>query len=112
MAEFAFQYWNRVDDLLGGMSLKELSEKIGMSYATLKDMRTRNRYPKQEISLKIANVLHTSIDYLIYGDTAVESSCPEAEAVKGSPELQALVRAMTKDPKLLQVVAALVELKK
>lgn len=110
MAEFGFEFWKRVDELRYPSSLSEFSKKVGVPYQTLLNQRSECRYPKRDDISKIASALHTSIDYLMTGKkTEAEPSCPEAEAVKESPELQALVRAMTKDPKLLQVVAAIIE---
>ena len=46
MAEFALNFWNRVDDMRGSMTLKELADKAGVNYLTMKDMRSRCRFPK------------------------------------------------------------------
>ena len=109
MAEFAFQFWGRVDALLGSTSLKELSSSIGISYATLKDMRTRNRYPKQETTSKLADYLGTTVDYLMTGKDSTEPAgglCPEAQFVQEHPESRAIVRIMMKDLSLVPHLSA------
>lgn len=110
MAEFAYEFWKRVDELKGSVTVTQMCKDLNIKYTRIRDNRSENRYPSKNDMIAIADYLHTSIDYLMTGKKAeAEPSCPEAEAVKESPELQALVRAMTKDPKLLQVVAAIIE---
>ncbi len=67
MAEFAFNFWERVDELKGDKSLKDIANDLGVSYATIKDMRTRCRYPKQELCTKLASYLSTTVEYLMTG---------------------------------------------
>ena len=102
----AYQFWQRVDVLRGDKTLKEIAEDFHLNYATIKDMRTKDRYPKLEVCAGLARSLGTSLDYLITGDEA-RLSTPEARYVDTSPEAQALVRAIMRDPQLLQALGAL-----
>lgn len=110
MAEFAFQFWSRVDTLLDSTSLKELASASGISYATLKDMRTRRRYPKQEAARRIADYLGTTVDYLMTGkDSTTEPDggyCAEAQFVQEHPETRVIVRIMMKDLSLVPHLSA------
>ena len=111
MAEFAFQYWQRVDELLCGMSLKQLADKTGLSYATIKDMRTRSRYPRQEASIKIASALNTTTDYLMTGRGAARGEESDvAGYLEGNAEAKAIVKAMMDNPGLTEHLAAILKM--
>ena len=103
MAEFAFEYWKRVDELLNGMTLKELSDKINLSYATMKDMRSRCRYPKPDTSTKIAQYLNTTVDYLMTGNPPVMQKTVDA------PELKKIIVTLQENPKLMPFVEKYIE---
>ena len=112
MAEFALNFWNRVDDMRGSMTLKELADKAGVNYLTMKDMRSRCRFPKGYAINQIAEALNTTPDVLLgrkAGAHEGASLSPEALAVENDDRLKALVRACLRDPRLLDVISAVVE---
>ena len=65
MADDAFA--SRLAELLKkqGMTQKELSERIGVTEATVSRYMNGNRIPKSEIVANIATALHTTSDYLL-----------------------------------------------
>ena len=65
MADEAFA--SRLAELLKkqGMTQKELSERIGVTEATVSRYMNGNRIPKSEIVANIATALHTTSDYLL-----------------------------------------------
>lgn len=103
----AYSFWQRVDQLRGDKTLKEIAEKFGLNYATIKDMRTKDRYPKLDVLIGLADCLGVSLDYLVTGDEQALSS-PEARYVEESPEARVLVRAVMRDPTLLSALAAVI----
>lgn len=110
MADFGFLYWKRVDELRGRMTLSEIAEHSGIKEQSLRNMRSQNRFPKQDVSMKIAELLGTSVDYLVSGgeqQRKEEAECPEAEFVKNNPEARLLIRAVMEDPSILPLVSAL-----
>ena len=56
----------------------------------------------------MAEALDTSMEALLTGEDAPSYKSKEAQAVEKSPELQALVRAVMRDPNLLRVISAVV----
>lgn len=109
MADFGFEFWKRVDGLLEGRSLTTLADSIGMNYATMKNQRSGNRYPKRDDVQRIADYLNTSVNYLMTGEKSVSSEiCNEAMYVQQHPEARALIRAIMDDPALLYPISALV----
>lgn len=110
MAEFAFQYWERVDELRGKTSIPVIAEAIGVPLQTLKNMRSQNRYPKADIQLKLAEYLGTTVDYLMTGKDSSDGQpgflCPEAQFVQDHPESRAIVRIMMKDLSLVPHLSA------
>lgn len=103
MAEFAFEYWNRVWDLLDSqnMSLKDLSESIGVSYGVVRQWKTKNRYPKADLQIKIASCLGTSVEYLMTGTTPAASppTSTSTDYVDG---------VMQQDPVVADILASLI----
>lgn len=102
-----FYFWNRIDDLLGKRTVKSLAEESGLNYRTIKNQRTLDRFPGIEECYKLATALNTTVEYLLTGDKQL-AGCPEAEAVKLDPNLQALVRAVQRDPRLLEIIGSVV----
>lgn len=115
MAQFAFEFWNRVDLLRKDLQLQDLARMAGISYKTLTNQRVEHRYPKAEDMKNIARVLGTTQEFLMTGenrDRKEERSStlsPEALAVEKDDRLKALVRACLRDPRLLEIVSAVIE---
>lgn len=113
MAEFAFQFWERVDYLRGSMTLAEMAQKTGIKHSLLRNLRTDNRYPKTEDSSKIAKCLNTTIDYLIYGISIQDANQTEALSIQAKyvqehPEINNLINLIMKNPKLLDNIMAII----
>ena len=118
MAQFAFEFWNRVDLLRKDMQLQDLARMAGISYKTLTNQRVEHRYPKAEDMKNIARVLGTTQEYLMTGESRKTeygipkdsiSECAEAVAVYKDDRLKALVRACLRDPRLLEIISAVIE---
>ena len=90
------------------MSLGEFCAKANVSYNTVSYQRTRHALPKVEQLFSMADVLKLSVEELITGKSSIDISL-EAKAVNESEELKALVRAVMRDPQLLQVISAVVK---
>lgn len=117
MAEFAFQFWQRVDVLRGNMTLGDMAEKTGIKYSLLRNLRTDNRYPKTEDSSKIAKCLNTSVDYLIYGNNVqdlnpAEPLTVQAKYVQEHKEINRLIDCIIENPKLLENIMAIIGINK
>lgn len=103
MAEFAFEYWNRVWEKLGEQrkSLKDLSEGVAVSYGVMRQYKTRNRYPKTDVQIKIANYLGTTVEYLMTGK--------EPEKVPVNDDYTYIVKMLKDDPALASSIANLIK---
>lgn len=115
MAQFAFEFWNRVDLLRKDMQLQDLARMAGISYKTLTNQRVEHRYPKAEDMKNIARVLGTTQEFLMTGENRYRKEersstlSPEALAVEKDDRLKALVRACLRDPRLLEIISAVIE---
>ena len=111
MPDFAFQFWNRVDALLDSrkMSVKQLAQGIGVSYDVMRQWRSKNRYPKENIPALIAEWLGTTERFLLSGSDESSSFCEEARYVQQHIEARQLIRAIMEDPTILPLVSALAE---
>ena len=91
------------------MTLKELCKKLDIAYQRIADQRTDCRFPKLEDAYALAKAVGVSLDYLLAGSDSSFAISKEAQAVEESPELQALVRAVMRDPQLLSALATVIE---
>lgn len=101
MAEFAFQFWERVDELRGEKTLRQIATDLGANYPTIKDMRSRCRYPKQDLCIKIANYLGTTVEYLMTGK--------EPEKVPVNDDYTYITKMLKDDPTLASSIANLIK---
>lgn len=107
MADFAYQFWKRVDELRGQTKVKQMCEDLGIKYTRVRDNRSENRYPSKDDMMAIASYLDTTLDYLIRGETNSDSFCEEARYVQNNIEARQLIRAVMEDPSILPLVSAL-----
>lgn len=103
-----FKFWKNLDIVLGNKTLKTLSEEANVVYCTMKNQRSANRYPTVDDSYRMAKALGTTVEYLLTGESE-QLACPEAKAVQEDGNLQALVRAVMRDPRLIQIMGTLIE---
>lgn len=80
MAEFAFQFWQRVDELRGRETLAELAAAIGVRDQSIRAMRSQDRYPKIETMNVLASHLGTTVDYLMTGKDSDVPKPPVVDA--------------------------------
>lgn len=69
-------FWLRVKDKLDYQDItqRDLAEKINESYNTLQSWINRNRLPNAEQAVKIADVLNTSVEFLVTGKVSNKKS--------------------------------------
>ena len=103
-----FLFWKNVDSVLKSEKLISVASKAGINYRTLKNQRSSVRLPNLEDAFRLSNALGVSLEYLLTGQDPYQLSA-EAKAVNEDPELQAVVRAMARDRRLLHVISAVVE---
>jgi hypothetical protein len=61
-------FWKRVDSLLGeGQTIKWLCEELTLNYRSIINLRHANRLPSLDNGYKIANLLGTSVEFLLTG---------------------------------------------
>ncbi len=77
MADFAVEYWKRVDELRGKSSLVDVAKAMDIKEQSLRNMRSENRYPKLDATKKLARFLNTSVDYLMDGKPSEENTSSE-----------------------------------
>ena len=104
--ENAYAFWNRVDKV-SNFSSKELSIKLEINYRTMLDMRSRCRFPSIENIIRISDILHVSIDWLLTGEAYKQTE--EALFVEQNPDAKILVRAIMQNPHLLSVISTLLK---
>ena len=101
--------WGRFDDLLKARdkTLTDFAAVSGVKYNTISIQRTRHSLPNVEQFATMASYVGSTMEYLLTGEGEV--LCAEAQAVQDDPELRALVRAISRDRRLLAAISAVVE---
>lgn len=72
----ADKFWERFDKQRKnvGISIKTITEKLGISYPLLITQRSRQIYPSVTTACKIAKILGTTVEYLATGEQLVDMS--------------------------------------
>lgn len=73
-------YWQRVKDLLkqNEKTQIQLCSDVGICLPTMKSWQSNDRYPGSEESVKIAQYLNTTVEYLVTGkEPAVKDNSAE-----------------------------------
>ena len=79
----AYEFWQRVDEARGTMTLKELCERSGVKYTRVRNSRSEVRFPKNDDMELLATNLGTTCSWLMFGDQSQEtpSSNTRADAI-------------------------------
>ncbi len=75
----AVEIGRRIEVLMGDSKRKDIAEQIGIAPSTLWDYMRGDAIPGPEVLIKMADVFHVSLDYILKGDC---SSFPKNEAEK------------------------------
>lgn len=105
----AQDFWNRVDALRGGKSLRDLAMDIGLNYTTLINQRSKNRYPSRSDMMRIAEILGTSLDSLVSDTPASYKITPEMDYVRRNKRAEWIMHRCMESEKMLAVLYAFVE---
>lgn len=102
MADFAYEFWERVDDLKGkGDSLSQLAQVMGVKTQSIKNMRSECRYPKPASIKCLADYLGVSVSYLMTGK--------EPEKVQVNDDYTYITKMLKDDPTLASSIANLIK---
>lgn len=73
-------FWNRVKALIKENKITQeiLANKAGISFNNLKQQIFYNRYPTVDEGVKIAQILGTTVEYLVTGKEILEEDFKEA----------------------------------
>ena len=104
----AIEFWKRVDELRGNISLSDLSEAISVPYSTIRNQRTENRYPKRSEIEAIASFLGVSFDFLDRGFEQINIT-PEMDYVRRNRRAEWIMHKCMESEKMLAVLYSFVE---
>ena len=80
MADSAYEFWKRIDELRGTETLKDICDKTGIKYSRVRNNRSDVRYLKSQDMQVFADYLHTTPSYLMFGDQSKETPSPSTRA--------------------------------
>ena len=80
MADSAYDFWNRIDELRGTETLKDICEKTGIKYSRVRNNRSDVRFLKSQDMQIFADYLHTTPAYLMFGDPPQDKSSTNTRA--------------------------------
>lgn len=72
-----------------GLTRKALAEKFSISYSALSNYENNERFPDQEMLIKIADFFDVSVDYLL-GRTNIKKAMPSIEDSSFLPVMEKL----------------------
>lgn len=77
----AEKFWERFDKQrrLVNISIKTITEQLGLSYPLLITQRSRQIYPSVTTACKLAKILGTTVEYLTTGEELVDVGNPDGE---------------------------------
>lgn len=104
-----YDFWKRVDELRGHISLKDLSEMTGIKYSRIRDSRSLCRTPGLYDVIKISDALGVSVTYLVTGKDS-SALMPEMIFVRDHAAARLLIRRIMDNPPLLEALAAVASL--
>lgn len=104
-----YDFWKRVDELRGHISLKDLSEMTGIKYTRIRDSRSLCRTPGLYDVIKISEALGVSVTYLVTGKDS-SALTPEMLFVRDSEAARLLIRRIMDNPPLLGALATVASL--
>lgn len=96
--KLARDFWRRFDEKRGELDLKEIVEKAGLSYTTLRNQRSGRNYtiPKTAQAAKLASLVNTTVEYLVTGTEPAQIIDPVIQQVLKDPTKYSLVKLMAK----------------
>lgn len=106
--QLSYEFWLRVDEKKGNLTVTQICKDLNLKYNRIRDNRSENRLPNIDDLIRIADYLHTDVNYLL---TSRESFCnsPEIEYVRTNPQARALIRAIMRDEHLLAALSLVIE---
>lgn len=109
METYVYDFWKRVDELRGQISLKELADMTGIRYSRIRDSRSLCRAPGIYDVVKISEALGVSMTYLVTGKDSLMLT-PEMIFVRDNKTARLLIRKMMDNPALLEALSAVAAL--
>lgn len=111
MALSGYEFWKRVDELRGDIKLSQMASDLNLSYTTIRNQRSENRYPNNQTITKIAEFLKTTEGYLISGESGELSKLPENRpiATYENEEYEYILKIIEKHPELCKKLVELLK---
>lgn len=102
-------FWDRVDTIRDGKSLKDLADEIGLNYTTLINQRSKNRYPSRPDMMRIAEVLGTTLDSLVSDVPEPNRITAEMDYVRRNKRAEWIIEKCIESDRMLAVLYSFVE---
>jgi transcriptional regulator with XRE-family HTH domain len=80
MEDDVVSFWKRVNSHIKSQKTKQeaIASECNISYQTFRGWRTNKRYPSTPETYRIAQALHTSVEYLVTGENPDNSAIIES----------------------------------
>ena len=102
-------FWDRVDKLRNGKSLKDLADSIGLNYTTLRNQRGKRGCPSRPDMMRIAEILGTSLDSVVCDTPASYKITPEMDYVRRNKRAEWIIEKCISNDKMLAILYSFVE---
>ena len=89
--------------------MKDLADSIGLNYTTLRNQRSKNRYPSRPDMMRIAEILGTSLDSLVSDTPASYKITSEMDYVRRNKRAEWIIEKCISNDKMLAILYSFVE---
>lgn len=113
MAEKNEGFWQRVDELRGRLTVREMAERTGISEQTLQTTRATKAQPKFQMAYPIAKLLGTTLEYLYTGEREEWDDIVVFRKISSSQQLFDIAEALCHaEPWEVEAVARMLNIQK
>lgn len=113
MAEKNEGFWQRVDELRGRLTIREVAEQAGISEPSVQTTRAVKAQPKFQMAYPIAKVLGTTLEYLYTGEKEDWEDSEVFRKIASSQQLFDIASALCKaEPCEVEMVARMLGIQK
>ena len=113
MQDVSKELWNRIDDLRGRMSMRELCEQLHLPEPSMQTTRVRGTVPKVSTLYSIARLLGTTMEYLYTGEREEWDDSIIFRKMASSQQLMDIAEALCRaEPHEIEMVGRMLGIQK
>lgn len=106
-------FWNRFDRLRGGMSVREVANRLGISESSLQSTRVVKQMPKTRWLYLFSKLFGVSMEYMYTGEAEKLDDGSVFKRIESDPRLMDICEALlVSSDQEIEMVARMLQVKK